>query len=111
MAARRPASIDDAEFRELRRLFVQEALVRATELRRALDGASGASLPAGEAGIRFRKGAHDLRAAGGSYGFPIVSLYAGEVEDTYLDRGKLEALLALVRMLEEALQQAGALVA
>jgi hypothetical protein len=110
MAVRRPASTEDSEFRELRRRFVQEASVRAAELRTALDRA-GESLPAGEAGLLFRKVAHDLRAAGGAYGFPIVSLYAGEVEDTYLDRAKMEALLALVRMLEESLQQAASLVA
>ncbi len=110
MAVRRPASPEDPEFRELRRRFVREASVQASELRGAL-GRAGEVLPEGEAGLLFRKTAHDLRAAGGAYGFPIVSLYAGEVEDSYLDRGKMEALLALVRMLEESLQQAASLVA
>lgn len=109
MAIRRPAAAEDPEFREIRRRFIQEASIRAAELRSALDRA-GQTLPSGEAGLLFRKAAHDLRAAGGSYGFPIVSLYAGEVEDTYLDGGKMEALLVLARMLEDSLRQAASLV-
>jgi len=109
MAIRRTSAPDDPEFREMRRRFLDETADRVKALLEALDGKTP-GVPRGEAGLQFRKTAHDLRAAGGAYGFPIVSLYAGEVEDTYLDQGSLESLLALVRMLEESLEQAVSLV-
>jgi hypothetical protein len=109
MTSHRPSAADDAEFLELRRRFVRDAAARAKELAALLDGAAG-GLPAGEPGLRFRGLAHDLRAAGGSYGFPIVSLYAGEAEDTYLDRGSPAVLHEVLRLLEGSLAQAGSLV-
>ena len=100
---------DDPEFLDLRREFVREALQRTTEMATILKR-SDPGLPAEAPGTRFRKLAHDLRGAGGSYGFPIVTLFAGEAEDTYLDQGHPEALAAIVGMLDGAVRQAGGLV-
>ena len=100
---------DDPEFRELRRMFILEARERIVELRTLLE-TSGDSLPPAARGIRFRKIAHDLRAAGGSYGFPIVSLYAGEAEDMYVDREAPSAVRTVIEMLAQSLKQAGELV-
>ena len=100
---------DDPEFLDLRREFVREALQRTREMTTILEK-SGPALPGQATGTRFRKLAHDLRGAGGSYGFPIVTLYAGEAEDTYLDAGNPEALAAIVGMLDGAVRQAGGLV-
>lgn len=99
---------DDPEFLELRRLFVREAHRNAGEMASLLHGA--ADLPAGEPGMRFRKLAHDLRGTGGSYGFPIITLYAGEAEDTYLERGRTDSLRAIVGMLDGAIRHAGGLI-
>jgi hypothetical protein len=99
---------DDPEFLELRRLFVRDARRNAGEMASLL--AVGPGLPAGEPGLRFRKLSHDLRGTGGSYGFPIITLFAGEAEDTYLERGHPDALRAIVGMLEGAILQAGGLV-
>jgi len=100
---------DDPEFRELRRMFVLEAREGLQELRGLLE-ASGESLPTASRGVRFRKIAHDLRGAGGSYGFPIVSLYAGEAEEMYVERGPPSALRTVVEMLAQSVRQAGDLV-
>ena len=100
---------DDPEFLDLRREFVREAIQRTREMAVILE-ATRPAIPADTTGSRFRKLAHDLRGAGGSYGFPIVTLYAGEVEDTYLDAGNPEALAAIVHMLDGAVRQAGSLV-
>ena len=100
---------DDPEFRELRRMFILEARAGLRELRGILE-TSGGDLPRGGPGIRFRKVAHDLRGAGGSYGFPIVSLYAGEAEDMYVERGPAPAVRTVVEMLGQSLRQAGDLV-
>ncbi len=100
---------DDPEFLELRRQFVREARGNVREMATVL-AAAGVVLPAGDAGLRFRKLAHDLRGSGGSYGFPIVSLYGAEAEDTYLEGGKPEVLRAIVTMLGQSILQAGTLV-
>jgi len=100
---------DDPEFVELRRGYILEALRDARELI-ALQSAAGGSLPAGDAGRRFRKLAHDLRGSGGSYGFPIVSLHAGEAEETYLDGGTADVLGEVLRMLERSILEAGRIV-
>ena len=100
---------DDTEFRELRKMFVLEAREGLAELRSLLE-AAGDSLPTGGRGIRFRKLAHDLRGAGGSYGFPIVSLYAGEAEEMYVERGPPPAVRTVVEMLGQSLRQAGDIV-
>ena len=100
---------DDPEFRELRKMFIHEARAQIVELRTLLES-SGESLPTASRGVRFRKIAHDLRGAGGSYGFPIVSLYAGEAEEMYVERGAPGSLRTVVEMLGQALKQAGELV-
>ena len=100
---------EDPEFLELRRQFVLEARGNVREMGTLL-AAAGAALPAGDAGLRFRKLAHDLRGSGGSYGFPIVSLYGGESEDSYLEGGRPEVLRAIVAMLGQSILQAGTLV-
>ena len=53
-------------------MFIHEARAQIVELRTLLES-SGESLPTASRGVRFRKIAHDLRGAGGSYGFPIVT--------------------------------------
>ncbi len=100
---------DDPEFQELRREFVREALQRTREMAGILETCAGGP-PRDEAGMRFRRIAHELRGAGGSYGFPIVTLYAGDAEDGYLDAADPRSLAAIVGMLEGAVRQAGALV-
>jgi hypothetical protein len=100
---------DDPEFRELRRMFVLEAREGVRELRGLLETA-GEALPTGGRGVRFRKIAHDLRGDGGSYGFPIVSLYAGEAEEMYCERGPAPALRTVVEMLGQSVRQAGDIV-
>ena len=100
---------DDPEFRELRRMFILEARERLQELRTLLE-TSGEALPTASRGVRFRKIAHDLRGAGGSYGFPIVSLYAGEAEEMYVGREAPSAVRTVVEMLGQSLKQAGELV-
>lgn len=103
-----PRRGEDPEFQEMRRLFVGESAERVRELAGLLESA-GPELPRGPLGSRFRKIAHDLRAAGGAYGFPVVTLHAGDVEDAYVEMGNPEALRALVAMLEDSIQQAGVL--
>lgn len=98
---------DDPEFLELRRFFLREAAAMTREMADLLAG--GAPEPGGERGLRFRKLAHDLRGSGGSYGFPIVTIHAGEAEDTHLEGGSPEALRAIVGMLEGSVRQAEAL--
>ena len=100
---------DDPEFQELRRRFVVESAGNVLEMEGILER-SGGALPAAEEGRRFRKLAHDLRGSGGSYGFPIVSLYGGEAEDVYLEGGRPEALAAIVGMLSSSIRQAGVLI-
>jgi hypothetical protein len=100
---------DDPEFLALRRQFVLEARDNVREMAELLARA-GDALPVEDRGIRFRKLAHDLRGSGGSYGFPIVSLYSGEAEDTYLEGGDAKALRAIVTMLGQSILQAGVLV-
>ena len=100
---------DDPEFQRLRQEFVREALQRTRELAGILEE-TGGSLPKAEVGNRFRKIAHELRGAGGSYGFPVITLYAGDAEDSYLEAGNPQALTAIVEMLDGAVRRAGALV-
>jgi hypothetical protein len=100
---------DDPEFQEIRKMFVLEARSSVKELRGILE-AAGEALPEGGRGVRFRKIAHDLRGAGGSYGFPIVSLNAGEAEEMYVERAPALALRTVVEMLGQSLRQAGELV-
>lgn len=93
--------------RPLRRRFVEEAERDAQEIGRLLAESAGAR-PAGEAGTRFRKLAHDLHGSGGGYGFPEISARARALETAFLDGVAGAPLAAAARALEDAVKEAAA---
>jgi len=92
-------------FLELQRRFVLEARDSVRDLRRMAEAA--AELPVGPDAARFRKLAHDLRGAGGAFGFPDVSARAAAVEDGFAS-GKCgkQDLLASIDLLDRAIEDA-----
>src|SRR5262245_20796355 len=87
----------DPEMTELLAQFVSELPLRLAEIRQA---AQGHNLP------EVRRLAHQLRGAGGSYGFPLLTTAAARVEDIAREqtsikelRGALDQLTAIVERL------------
>lgn len=93
-----------ASRRLLGQQFLDEAGQDVGELRRILVHASGR--PAGENARRFRKVVHNLRGAGGSYGFSRVSEAAARIEQDLAEGAAADALAAGLGELERALREA-----
>ena len=94
-----------AEFSALQLRFLNSAAERVEEALGILSE-SGESCPEGEPGQRFRKIAHDIRGAGGSYGFQSVTDTAAKLEDAFLDDQAGSELKALTMVLKAAVARA-----
>lgn len=77
----------DPEFDELKREFLAEACEKVKELGWVLASCAG-SVPASDGLERMSYLAHQLKGAGGSYGFPTISTYAAALEETLEEIGK-----------------------
>ena len=89
----------------LQMLFLEDALEEVAELGRILAAVSIAAPPEADDG-RARKIAHDLRGAGGSYGFAAVSEAAAVLEDSLLEGRSGPGLESLARELALAVYDA-----
>jgi HPt (histidine-containing phosphotransfer) domain-containing protein len=70
----------DVELNDLRREFLDEAREKVDEMQNALEHASGASLE------RLTYLAHQLKGAGGSYGYQRISADAAALEKSLEER-------------------------
>lgn len=77
----------DPEFDELKREFLAEAGEKVKELGSVL-AASPGDVPTTDGLERMGYLAHQLKGAGGSYGFPTISTYAAALEETLEEVGK-----------------------
>jgi len=80
----------DPEFDELKREFLAEASEKVKEMGSVL-AASPGDVPASDGLERMGYLAHQLKGAGGSYGFPTISTYAAALEETLEEVGKAKA--------------------
>jgi len=80
----------DPEMAELLALFVSELPLRLAEIRQA---AQGHNLQ------EVRRLAHQLRGAGGSYGFPLLTTAAARVEDIAREQTSIKDLRAALDQL------------
>ena len=92
------------EFVELQTEFLTMSRQRVRELLDLLDGAR-AGVPDGPGGEEFRRIAHSLRGAGGSYGFDSISEVAGRLEKAYIAGETSERLAALIESLEKVVEE------
>ncbi len=103
-AAARPPTDRELRLQALKRRFLAEAASEHAELEALL----AAGLPAGSAPARrFRKVVHDLRGAGGSYGYPGITGAAERLEELLRDGGDAQALLGRLAALGAAIDRAG----
>lgn len=103
-AAARPPTDRELRLQALKRRFLAEAFAEHLELERLLAG----GLEAGSApATRFRKVVHDLRGAGGSYGYPGITAAAERLEGRVRDGVDLTALAAELAALGAAIAAAG----
>lgn len=72
-------SVVDIEFRELKKEFLEEAEAKIVEIRSRLREAG--QTPPKESVKRMIDLAHQLKGAGGSYGYAEISTYAAKLED------------------------------
>jgi HPt (histidine-containing phosphotransfer) domain-containing protein len=80
----------EADMAELLVLFVGELPQRLAEMRQAAQGQNWQEV---------RRLAHQLRGAGGSYGFPLLTTAAGQVEAVARDQTKLVEIRAALDQL------------
>src|SRR5262245_6520336 len=80
----------DPEMAELLALFVSELPLRLAEVRQAAQGKNWQEV---------RRLAHQLRGAGGSYGFPLLTTAAAQVEDIAKDQTSVKELRAALDQL------------
>lgn len=92
-------------FRQLQKMFIGAAVSDVSEMAALLAAADGVA-PAGDAGARFRKLAHDLRGTGGGYEFPTISDTAANLEAAYLTESSAEALKQSLALLSKAVDDA-----
>jgi len=71
----------DPEFDELKREFLAEAGEKVKEMGSVLASGQG-NIPARNGLERMGYLAHQLKGAGGSYGYPTISAYAAALEET-----------------------------
>lgn len=71
----------DPEFDELKREFLAEAGEKVKEMGSFLATAQGTA-PSSKGLERMSYLAHQLKGAGGSYGYPTISTYAAALEET-----------------------------
>lgn len=76
----------DIELTELRREFLEEAEAKIVEIRSYLDG--NESTPSDESVKRMGDLAHQLKGAGGSYGYSEISSHAAKLEDAIESYGE-----------------------
>ena len=79
----------DPEFDELKREFLTEAGEKVKEMGSVLASCAG-NVPASDSLERMSYLAHQLKGAGGSYGFPTISTYAAALEETLEEIGKVK---------------------
>lgn len=90
----------DIELRELKKEFLEEAEAKIVEIKSRLNG--GGSRPSQESIQRVGDLAHQLKGAGGSYGYAEISSQAAKLEDAIesLSEGKDEAGSSLEQLVE-----------
>jgi HPt (histidine-containing phosphotransfer) domain-containing protein len=100
-----PNPCDDLgdEFAELQREFLTMTRRRLAELTDLLMEA-GPSVPAGARGEEFRRIAHSLRGAGGSYGFDSISEVAARLEKAYIAGRTRDCLAELIECLKSVVE-------
>jgi HPt (histidine-containing phosphotransfer) domain-containing protein len=92
------------EFVELQKEFLTMSRRRIVELLDLLEAARG-GVPVGAPGEEFRRIAHSLRGAGGSYGFDAISEVAGLLEKAYIGGGTRDKLRQLIASLETVVEE------
>jgi HPt (histidine-containing phosphotransfer) domain-containing protein len=80
----------DPEMAELLALFVSELPQRLADIRQAAQGRNWQEV---------RRLAHQLRGAGGSYGFPLLTMAAARVEDIAREQTTVKELRAALDQL------------
>jgi HPt (histidine-containing phosphotransfer) domain-containing protein len=92
------------EFVELQREFLSMTRRRLGELGELLRAADGGP-PEGARGEEFRRIAHSLRGAGGSYGFDSISEVAGRLEKAYIAGEASDRLAKLIESLKSVVEE------
>lgn len=97
----------DIELRELQKEFLDEAEAKIVEIRSRLDGSG--STPPEDSLKRMADLAHQLKGAGGSYGYAEISSHAAKLEDALeaLDEGGGQALASLEPLIDALSEEIG----
>ena len=83
----------------MRRDYLESILDDLDQLKKEL-----ASVETAESG--YRRKVHSIRGSGGAYGFPDISLRAGEAEDAFLAGAGNDELVEHLEVLEGTVRQA-----
>ncbi|MBW3671032.1 MAG: Hpt domain-containing protein [Acidobacteria bacterium] len=91
----------DIELRELKKEFLEEAEAKIVEIKSRING-DGGGKPSPESMQRVGDLAHQLKGAGGSYGYAEISSHAAKLEDAIesLNHGEADAESVLEQLVE-----------
>lgn len=89
----------DIELRELKKEFLEEAEAKIVEIKSRINGGG---TPSPESIQRMGDLAHQLKGAGGSYGYAEISSHAAKLEDAIesLNQGEDDAESVLEQLVE-----------